>query len=233
MISIVIPVYNESHSVSLIINMLVSLEGSKELIIVDGGSTDDTVAVAQTLAHTHHNNTDIQIVESPLGRATQMNVGAFHANGNVLWFIHADSRVHPHSLRAIQQAIDNGTSYGALQLCFYDTNNIVMALIAIGSRMRAKYRHILFGDQAIFMSKTFFKHTQGFPLLPIMEDYAWSKYAKYIAKPTILAIPIGTSARRFLNKGIIKTFCFMQKMQSLYNKGVDINILAKKYREWK
>lgn len=222
MISIIVPVLNEEKTIIKTITNLISLKGEKEILVIDGGSTDKTVSLAKTL---------VKVIETSKGRSLQMNAGAKDAKGNILWFVHSDSIIDKKSLSNIEKTISKGYIGGGFSLYFYDTKNIFMKFIAITSNLRGAFGKIFFGDQGIFIKKESFISIDGFPKISIMEDFEFSLKIKKIGKMKLLKSKIGTSSRRFTKGGIFKTFLLMQKMKLLYLAGVSPDKLDKMYRE--
>ena len=114
-----------------------SFLGQKELIVVDGGSIDNTVEIASRYA---------RVIKSPKGRAKQMNSGAKAAKGDILWFVHSDSKLHPSSISEIEQTIKEKYIGGCFRLYFYDLDTRFMRYLAHTSNLRAKYLKLIFGD---------------------------------------------------------------------------------------
>ncbi len=226
MISIIIPVLNEAPHITEHLRAFQALKGQFEIIVVDGGSQDQTVNLANACLEAPH-----KVISSDTGRAKQLNKGASIAEGHTLWFVHLDSQLHPNSPLAIEHARSNGYRYGCFSLFFYDSQHLFMKFVAFTSRLRARQGKWLFGDQGIFIQKAFFDQINGFPQIPIMEDLAFSTRAREYNKPKVLKLPIGTSARRFHHGGMLKTFLKMQKLKLDYLRGVSTHTLLQQYEQ--
>ncbi len=222
MISIIIPVLNEEKRIKDLLEKINSLHGEKEVIVVDGGSTDDTGLIASKYA---------KVVKSKKGRALQMNTGAKHANGDILWFVHCDSIPFKNALIEIEDIIDRGYIGGGFSIYFYDYNSLFMKFISVTSNLRGKILKLYFGDQGIFIKKEYFKQIGGYPEIDLMEDWEFSMRIKKIGKTKMLPFFMGTSSRRFTKGGVLKTFLRMQKIKFLYILGVSPSALNKIYRE--
>ncbi|SHJ88338.1 TIGR04283 family arsenosugar biosynthesis glycosyltransferase [Paramaledivibacter caminithermalis] len=222
MISIIVPVLNEEKSIENLLIELDSLKGEKEIIVVDGGSHDKTVEKAFKYA---------KVIHSEKGRAKQMNEGAKVALGDILWFLHSDSKVHNSSLEYIERAIHKGSIGGGFSLYFYDYDSLFMKFVAKTSNLRAKFLGLIFGDQGIFVKRDVFTKIGGYPDIELMEDWKLSKKLYKSGKVSILSLPIGTSARRFKNGGQLKTLLLMHKIKILYVLGVSPSKLKEIYRE--
>jgi rSAM/selenodomain-associated transferase 2 len=220
MISIIIPTYNEKKNIASLLTSLSSLCGEKEIIVVDGGSSDGTGLVAEKVARV--------IYCKKANRAKQMNQGANASRGELLWFLHADSKVCPQSLVLIEEALQKH-SYGGFRLCFQKTDKFSLRVIAFFSNMRAQFFGIIFGDQAMFVRREFFFELGQFSDIELMEDFDFCRRAKKVAKPVILKEKIHTSASRFLKGGIWKTCLMMQYLKILYLCGVQTKKLQQIY----
>ncbi|GAA0719293.1 TIGR04283 family arsenosugar biosynthesis glycosyltransferase [Clostridium malenominatum] len=221
-ISIIIPILNEEKVIESFLRELSTLKGEKEIILVDGGSTDNTVEIASKYG---------KVVKSKKGRAFQMNAGAKAATGEVFWFLHCDSKIEEDSLNRIEKAINEGYVGGGFSLNFYDLNSKFMKFVSITSNWRAKYLGYYFGDQAIFVKKEIFEAMGGFKEIDIMEDWDFSCKLKKIGKMKMIKSTVGTSARRFKQGGQLKTLLLMHKIKILYMLGVSPSKLNKIYRE--
>ncbi|WP_192844979.1 TIGR04283 family arsenosugar biosynthesis glycosyltransferase [Clostridium ljungdahlii] len=222
MVSIIIPVLNEEKNIEKSLIQFNRLKGDKEIIVVDGGSSDSTKQIADRFA---------KVVLSEKGRANQMNKGAAKARGDILWFVHLDSIVNEASIEKIQLAIDEKYVGGGFSLKFYDYDTLFMKYISTTSNLRAKYLGLYFGDQGIFVRRDVFEGVGGYPKQEIMEDWELSLLMKKMGKLKLINTTIGTSARRFKNGGQLKTHLLMHKIKLLYLLGTPTDKLAKIYKD--
>lgn len=222
MISIIVPVLNEEKAIENLLKGLNSLKGEKEIVVVDGGSSDSTVEIASNYG---------KVVRSKKGRGVQMNEGAKIARGNVLWFVHSDSKVSQNALEAIKKAIEEGYIGGGFSLYFYDYDTRFMRFVSVTSNWRAKYLKLFFGDQGIFVRRDIFDELRGYKEIELMEDWDFSRRMAKKGRMKLLKARIGTSARRFKQGGQLKTLLLMHKIKILYVLGVSPSKLSKIYRE--
>lgn len=195
-ISIIIPVLNEAENIRQAI-ACTQPSTNIEVIVVDGGSQDDTYKIASNL--------NVTIISSFPGRAVQMNKGARLAKGDILLFLHADTRLPTGFDVMIRTALQKtGTVAGAFALRI-DAEVASLRLVEWGVNMRSHFWQMPYGDQAIFLTKETFNKIGNFPELPFMEDFEIMRRLKRIGRITIIPVPVITSARRWLQKGIWKT----------------------------
>lgn len=221
-VSIIVPVLNEEKNIENALFQFSKLKGDKEIIIVDGESEDKTKEIAARF---------VKVISSKRGRASQMNEGAKHAHGNILWFVHSDSIVKENSIEEIQLAIDEGYIGGGFSLKFYDYSTLFMKYISTTSNLRSKYFGLYFGDQGIFVKKEIFESLGGFPEQEIMEDWEFSLAMKKTGKLKLINANIGTSARRFKQGGQLRTHLLMHKIKLLYILGMPTDRLTKIYKD--
>ncbi|MBD2343265.1 TIGR04283 family arsenosugar biosynthesis glycosyltransferase [Anabaena subtropica] len=221
-ISIVIPALNEAENIQQAI-ATTQPSADIEVIVVDGGSQDDTVAIAQSLG--------VKVISSFPGRAVQMNAGATLAMGEILLFLHADTRLPVGFDEIIRAALQQpGVIAGAFALRI-NADLAGLRLVEKGVYWRSRLLQMPYGDQAIFMTKAVFQQVGGFPELPIMEDFELMRRLKRVGKIAILPVAVVTSARRWLQKGVFKTTLINQVVIVAYLLGVAPAQLRSWYRQ--
>jgi rSAM/selenodomain-associated transferase 2 len=194
-----------------------------EIIVVDGGSQDSTVDIVKGLGIN-------QILLSPPGRSVQMNAGAKIATGEILLFLHADTRLSPGFDVAVRETLEKpGIVAGAFTLQI-DASTWGLRLIEWGVKMRSRFLQMPYGDQAIFITKQTFIANGEFPELPIMEDFEFIRRLQKVGKIAIVSVPVVTSPRRWLRKGILKTTLINQVVVVSYFLGVSPTKIVNWYR---
>lgn len=219
-VSIVVPVLNEAATIEAALTRLRGDFAGCELIVVDGGSTDGTAELAHAWA---------SVVRAPRGRARQMNEGARHTRGDVLWFVHADTVLHPAALGQLRAALaDPDVVGGGLSLRF-DRRSRALDYLAWISNHRARRLHHIFGDQAMFVRRAVFEELGGFPDLPLMEDLELARRLHRRGRLAVLPATSTASARRFTQHGTWRMIAFMQYLKLLYFAGVDPESIHRRY----
>ena len=219
-ISIIIPAINEANTIARTIESIGSGD-NKEVIVVDGGSNDDTVSIATSLGAI--------VITSPPPRARQMNRGAAQSTGNVLVFLHADTRLP----KKFEDFIFNSFNppkmvAGAFELRI-DSPMPSLRFIECLANWRSRYLKIPYGDQAIFVSSKVFQDLEGFSDIPIMEDVELIRRLRKKGNIVILPAPVFTSARRWQNVGILKTTLINQLVIAAYVMGIAPEVTARWY----
>jgi rSAM/selenodomain-associated transferase 2 len=224
MVSIIVPLYNEEKTIRSLCAQLSRLNGPHEILLADGGSADRTWELARDALPRN-----ARLLAAPRGRAAQSNAAAREAVGDIFFFLHADSRIAPSTLRYIEEALSNGSMWGCLKLRF-DERHPLMIMCAYLSNLRVGLTGIAFGDQGIFVKRDLFLKEKGFPELPLMEDYEFSlRLRRQRIFPVQLSCPIVTSARRFREYGRLRTLFLMWRLRRLYRNGCDIESIAARY----
>jgi rSAM/selenodomain-associated transferase 2 len=223
-ISIIIPVLNEAENIKAAI-ATTQLSKDIEVIIVDAGSKDDTLEIARSLG--------VKVISSSPSRAVQMNAGAEVASGGILLFLHADTRLPTGFDMMIRTALQQpGIVAGAFTLQI-DASPLGLRWVEWGVKWRSHFLQMPYGDQAIFLTKEIFQQIGTFPELPIMEDFELIRRLKRLGKITIVSASVITSARRWLQKGILQTTLINQIVIIAYLLGVSPKIILSWYRKGK
>jgi rSAM/selenodomain-associated transferase 2 len=228
-ISIIIPVLNEAATIG---ETLIRLQNASdvEMIVVDGGSRDETVAVVKRVGKTFGQTLPIQVISSAAGRAHQMNAGAALATGDILLFLHADTHLPAEFDTLVRQGLQKpGTIAGAFELRI-DAQRWGMRLVERVVNMRSRFLSMPYGDQAIFLKAAVFHEIGGFPNLPIMEDFELILSLKRQGRITIVSAPVLTSGRRWQKLGVVKTTLINQLIIAGYFLGIPPTQLADWYR---
>lgn len=210
-ISVIIPVLNEEKTIGSTLEALRRLH-SWEIIVVDGGSTDKTRDIAA--------KEGVIIATSPPGRARQMNHGARLACGDVLLFLHADSRLPLSATSDILSALEDPRCVGGRFDVRLDDERWIFWLIGNLISLRSRLTRVATGDQAIFVRREVFEDIGGFPDIPLMEDIAFSRMLKKKGRVACLKSRVVTSARRWEIEGIWRTILKMWLLRLLFLAGV-------------
>lgn len=218
-ISVVIPILNEARILEKTLDQLQSELGDHELIIVDGGSTDSSVRIAEKYG---------KVVLSACGRAKQLNTGAAAATGDILIFLHADIWLEPGAFAAVATALASGYVGGGFRQKI-DGKRVLYRLIEIAGNIRGRYLNVFYGDSGIFLARTDFEKIGGFPDVPILEEMEFSKRLRQLGKPTLLTPCIHISARRWEASGIVRTTLNNWLITALYFLGASPEKLARLY----
>jgi rSAM/selenodomain-associated transferase 2 len=227
-LSVIVPVLNDAIALALLANDLKLLRAQgHEIIVVDGGSDDCSMEVAKTIASS--------VVSSEPGRALQMHVGAQRAVNDILWFVHADSRLlanSENSLINVFKSTQGDLVWGRFNACS-DNTKVLLRMVVMLMNWRSCLSGIATGDQGIFVGKKLYFDSGGFPQIPLMEDIALSKSLNLFCKPTCLKQKIIISMRRWEDNGALKTIFLMWIMRFAYAFGVNPTILHAWYYEKK
>jgi len=221
-VSIVVPVLDEQARISGLLEHLRRSFPDCEVVVVDGGSTDHTVALARAWA-------GVRVVAGDPGRARQLNAGAGAATGEVLWFIHADTTVAPEALPQLRAALAEHAVVGGGCRIRFDHPGPALPWLAWTSNLRARHLHWIFGDQALFVRRDVFTDLGGFPDLPIMEDLEMSRRLHQRGRLVLLPATSTASARRFVEQGTLRMLVLMQYFKALYFLGIDPEKIRTRY----
>lgn len=221
-ISIIIPTLNEVGRIRQLLQNLAGLRlRGHEVIVADGGSEDATVELAQGLADA--------VVSAPRGRASQMNAGAAHAQGDALLFLHADTQLPKDADWLILQGLaESRLAWGRFDVKI-EGSHAGLSVIAWFMNRRSRLTGICTGDQGLFVGRQDFFAIGGFPNIALMEDIAISKLLKKRSRPLCLANPVTTSGRRWEQHGILRTIFKMWALRLAFFFGANPKRLAQIY----
>lgn len=220
-ISVIVPTLNEAPNLSKTLAPLQSWRGRLEIIVVDGGSTDGTLRIAEKLAD--------KVLQSEPGRARQMNAGFEVATGRAVLFLHADTLLpedfHQHVTRALTET---ASLWGRFDVRFQPTTPL-LRLVAWMMNRRSRLTRVCTGDQAIFVRSCVFRDFGRFADIPLMEDIELTRRLRYLTPPACIRSPVVTSSRRWIEKGTVRTILLMWRLRLLYWLGVSPERLARAY----
>jgi rSAM/selenodomain-associated transferase 2 len=220
-LTIIIPCLNEAHQIGELLQSLQPLRSrGAEVIVVDGGSTDDTLAIA--LAHAD------RAIAAARGRASQMNAGAAAASGDVLLFLHADTRLPHDADTLIARGLSGTRQWGRFDVHIAGAHPMLRVIAAI-MNTRSRWTGIATGDQGIFATRAAFDAAGRYADIPLMEDVALSKRLKRIGAPLCLRARVVTSGRRWEQHGVFRTMALMWRLRLAYALGADPRQLAARY----
>ena len=210
--SIIIPTLNEEKTIQRCLLDLQPLRNGSEIIVVDAESADNTQTLAASLAD--------KVIMSVKGRAKQMNIGARQARGDILIFLHADTRLPENALHLIQQKINSAGQWGRFDIQL-SGNPFMLKVIACMMNWRSRLTGIATGDQVIFVKHRAFEKAGLYPEISLMEDIALCKALKRISPPICLKAKVISSGRRWERNGIYKTIFLMWSIRLRYFFGAD------------
>lgn len=219
-ISVVVPALDEASSIVAVLRTA-RAPGVREIVVVDGGSRDETIARAATVA-------DL-VLRAPRGRAAQMNAGAAVAHGDVLLFLHADTRLPAGFADAVRGAIRSGAIAGRFDVRL-DGDHPFLPVVAALMNLRSRWTGIATGDQAMFVRRDVFRAVGGFSAVPLMEDIDLSRRLRRAGRLAALRLRVSTSARRWETSGVARTIVLMWGLRFAYACGVSPERLARWYR---
>ena len=220
-LSIVVPTLDEAASIEA---TLAALQPARrrgaEIVVADGGSRDDTLALALPLAD--------RVIEAPRGRAAQMNAGARLATGEALLFLHADTILPDGADEELLAALATGSEWGRFDVAIAGAHAL-LPVVAMFMNARSRWTGVATGDQALFATRAAFETAGGFPEIPLMEDVALSKALRRASRPACLRTRVLTSGRRWERRGTLRTILLMWRLRLAYALGADPAALARRY----
>lgn len=223
-LSVIVPMLNEADALPGLLSHLTRIHAQTsatlEVLLIDGGSTDDSVLVAKAAG--------FRVIHSERGRARQMNTGANHARGEHLLFLHADTRLPDRAIEPVLQALARG-GWGRFDVTITGSARM-LRVVALMMNLRSRFSGIATGDQTLFMRRSWFDQVGQFPDQPLMEDIELSKRLRHRQRPQCLRATVSTSGRRWVEYGIWRTIFLMWRLRWAYWRGVPAEQLAKRYR---
>ena len=220
-ISVIVPALNESTRLASCLAQ--ALKAGAEVLVVDGGSRDDTAQIAAAAG--------AKVLAAERGRASQMNAGAAAANpqSGVLLFLHADTELPEAWAEEIDRAIENGAAWGRFDV-HLDSTNRAIRLVGFMMNWRSRLTGIATGDQALFVTRSAWQRCTGYAQIALMEDIELSRRLKRdVGQPACLRARVKVSARRWQQRGVLATILQMWRLRALYFLGASPEYLHRSY----
>jgi rSAM/selenodomain-associated transferase 2 len=219
-VSIIIPTLNEADSIKATLDAIKSFGDNVEIIVVDGGSTDETASIAESYK--------VRVLTSARGRGTQMHAGAKAAKGEILWFLHADTIAPPSAIEQIVNALKDSNAVGGnFTICFDGERRAARFLTWLYPQLGRI--GLCYGDSAIFVRREVYERIGGFQPFPLFEDLDFYRRLKRGGRTVNLSAKVTTSSRRFETRSFALTFARWSILQVFYWLGVSPHRLAKAY----
>ena len=222
MISIIVPVLDDVSALRQLLDDLDAIPSfDAERIVVDGGSTDGSMELAQR-------RVDVAL-RAPTGRARQLAAGVARAHGEWLWMLHADSRVDASAWDALRRAVESDAAAWGRFDVHLTGSHAAFRIIETLMNVRSRWSSICTGDQGIFVRRDLLELIDGIPNQPLMEDIELTKRLRRYARPICIDSPLGVSPRRWQQRGIAATVLLMWRLRLQYFCGVAPETLVQQY----
>jgi rSAM/selenodomain-associated transferase 2 len=222
-LSVIVPMLNEAATISSTLHALRRGAPRAEIIVVDGGSVDASVAIARPLCDT--------LISTSRGRASQMNAGARASHGDALVFVHADTIVPSTFAADIASALSDPAVVGGRFDVQLDASTLPYQIIGAMISLRSRISRTGTGDQAIFVRRDVFDRLGGFPDFELCEDLEFSRRLKRAGRVACLRARVTTSARRWSREGVVRTVIRMWLIRAMYLVGVPPARLKRMYSD--
>jgi len=223
LVSVIIPALDEATAISGVLDSFLDLPGFWEVIVADGGSGDGTAALSAS------HPLPARVITAQRGRASQMNAGAAAASGEVLLFLHADTRLPRGAHRSIMEAVSDPLVCGGNFAIRFDGDDWFSAALGAWYALQRRLG-VYYGDSAIWIRRPVFDRLHGFAPIPIMEDYDLVRRLQHSGRTCCLPGPVITSSRRWKQSGLVRTVASWVLIRWLYLAGVSPTRLARLYR---
>ena len=219
-VSIVVPVLNDAAALR---TLLGALDGASfEVIVVDGGSSDDSVEVAEKAG--------ARVIRSEAGRGLQLDRGCRAASGDWIWMLHADAALSPANLAEAADWSAAAPGWGCFDVCLDGGNGgAVLPMVAWLMNRRSALTGICTGDQGLFVHRRLLEAIGGVPRQPLMEDIELSKRLRRLSRPLRAKTPLGASGRRWRRHGAAQTILTMWWLRARYALGASADSLYRRY----
>jgi rSAM/selenodomain-associated transferase 2 len=222
-LSAIVPMLNEAGAIANTLRALRHGAPDAEIVVVDGGSIDGSIAVAKPLCD--------YVFATRRGRAVQMNAGARSSHGDVLAFVHADTIVPATFAADIASALSDPAVVGGRFDVKLDATTLPYRVIGAMISLRSRVSRTGTGDQAIFVRREVFDRLSGFPQLDLCEDLEFSRRMKRAGRVACLRSRVTTSARRWNRDGVVRTVVKMWLIRGMYLLGVPPARLKRMYSD--
>lgn len=217
-VTVVIPSLNEAAHIAATIDAA-RAAGAADVIVADGGSSDDTVTIARERG--------ARVLTGESLRAAQLNSGLEAASHDVVMFVHADTLLPAGATAAAERALDAGAIFGGFRVEFLEPG---LGAVAFMINARTRLTRKPWGDQAQFARRETLLWMGGYPPFPLMEDYELARRMKRLGRVALLPLTVRTSGRRFLTKGVLRTSLLNWLIIVSYHLGISPERLARWYR---
>ena len=227
-VTVVLPVLEEAALIGAALEALLA-QGAEEVLVVDGGSQDQTMTLAREQVDAFGRaGQSLRVLLAPRGRARQLNLGAAEATGDILLFVHADTRLPVGGVKMVRRAWSRGAQAGWFAWSL-DAQHCLASLTTFLGNIRTRLSRIATGDMGIFVCRSVFERLGGYPDVPLMEDVLLTRQLRRHARLIFIPTPVVTSARRWEQAGWVRTILWMWAARLVHMLGVSPRWLAARY----